>query len=611
MKRVFASTQFAASIATFGALLSICNLKAAELAFPVSGEILGTVMDGTGIPQMGASVQLFNKYQQFVSRTLTNVDGRFAFGALPADNYSVRVSLASFLPAARDKVTVKVGLDSVLEIHLATLLSSIEVSYRVPSGAMSEDWKWVLRSSPATRPVNRILPVDSTQAGLKPHVFSGTHAMISVTGGDGGLIDSNDVSADLGTSFALSTRVLGNNQVQFAGTVGQNPQFGPAAVALSAVYSRTDDSPFASPPEVTLGMLQLGGVGTAANAVGGGNGSIAGTPQIPVMRAMSLSLYQVADPLDTVHIEYGAKGETVEYGQHINRVSPFARMTVNISPGIAVIAAFSDGGTPDALTAHQQYQRAELDGHPDDLSESLQSISRLPQIANSNNHLELERTQNYELGVSKTAGFTTFSASGFYEKVNNGRLNVSGDLSMLNSGDLFSDGISTTSLYNFGRYSRPGFLASVNQRLNDSLDLELAYGRMSGFTENQNCMAGGDWNGSHCLDQRQSSLASLNVKAKVPRTGTQISAGYGWIDPRTAVPLHTFTTQTVSAMPGFNILVRQPLPSPFGVPGHFELTADLRNLLAEGYMPMNTTDGRTLLVVEVPRAIRGGLRITF
>jgi hypothetical protein len=610
LKRVFARTQLTATIAALSALLSMCNTNAAELAFPVSGEILGSVTDAAGIPQMGASVQLFNKYQQFLARTLTNVDGRFAFGALPADNYSVRVSLASFLPAARDRVAVKVGLDSVLEIHLATLLSRIEVSYRVPSAAMSEDWKWVLRSSPATRPINRIL-VDSTQqAGLKPHVFSGTHALISVSGGDNGLIDSNDVAADLGTSFALSTRVLGNNQVQFAGTVGQNPQFGPAAVALSAVYSRTEDSPFASPPEVTLSMQQLGGIGTAINT-GGGNGSIVGTPQIPVLRAMSLNLYQVADPLDNVHVEYGAKGETVEYGQHINRVSPFARVTVNLSQEMAVIAAFSDGGSPDALTAHQQYQQAELEGRPDDLSGSLQSISRLPQIANSDNRLQLERTQSYDLGISKTAGSRTFSASGFYEKVSNGRLNVTGDLSMLNSGYLFSDGVSTTSLYNFGRYNRPGFLGSINQRVNDSLDVELAYGRMGGFTENKANIASGDWSGARFLEQRQSSLASLNVKAKVPHSGTRISAGYGWSDPHTAIPLHTFTTQNVSAMPGLNILVRQPVPSPFGVPGHFELTADLRNLMAAGYMPMSTADGRTLLVVEVPRAIRGGLRITF
>ena len=47
----------------------------------------------------------------------------------------------------------------------------------------------------------------------------------------------------------------------------------------------------------------------------------------------------------------------------------------------------------------------------------------------------------------------------------------------------------------------------------------------------------------------------------------------------------------------------------FGLPSHLELTADLRNLLAQGYVPAGS--GGQLLIVQSPRAIRGGLNLTF
>ena len=160
MAPVLASKNIAAAVMIAGVLAGVGNVSGADLSLRLTGDVLGTVLDAAGTPQMGATVQIFNKYQHFIARTLTAPDGRFAFAGLPGDSYSVHVSLSSYLPAARDKVVVKPGLDSILQIHLATLFSNIEVSYTVPTAAMSDDWKWVLRSSPATRPVTRLFSED-------------------------------------------------------------------------------------------------------------------------------------------------------------------------------------------------------------------------------------------------------------------------------------------------------------------------------------------------------------------------------------------------------------------------------------------------------------------
>ena len=615
LKPVFADTILVKALALAGFLvLGVSTATAGDLSVAVTGNLLGVVADGGGIPQMGATVQLFNKYERQMAKTVTAPDGRFAFAALPADVYSVRVSLASFLPASREKIAVRAGLDSVLEIHLATLFSSIELSYTLPTGTMSNDWKWVLRSSPATRPITRLLEEEDEQASasdtLHPRIFSGTHAMLSINGGDGGLIDSDSTQADLGTGFVVSTNVLGKNQLQVGGTFGQG--VGPSAMGLCAIYSRSDNGGLGEAPEVTLTIAQLGILGPQ---VQGSQASLsgAGFGGTPVVRDMSLSIYEVADPLGGVHLEYGMTGEAVESEQPTSRVSPFARLTVEAGAAGRFIAAYSDGGRPDELSAHQaEGQQGSETGaeNGDDMLNAVNALARLPELSDRDGRLELQRTQNYEIGYSRTEGSRTWAASAFYEDVSNGRIYVAGNTSELAVNDLLSDGVSTTSAYNIGHYDRSGYLASVDQHVNDALDVALAYGRMGGFTTNGNGMQSAGVEDKF-LEERDHNLATANVRTHLPRAGTEITANYGWVDSGAVIPRHIFTTQNMYVSPGLNIMVRQPLPSLFGMPGRLELTAALQNLLAQGYLPLNGGDARSLLVVQAPRAIRGSLNFIF
>ena len=578
--------------------MSVCA-KGADLVLPLTGNVLGSVLDTAGAPQMGASIQLFNKFQHLIAKASTGADGRFAFAGLPADFYSVRVSAASYLPVMSNRIAVKAGLDSMLQIHLATLFSNVELSYAVPAGGMSNDWKWVLRSSPATRPINRLLGNEGgvEEAGMRPKIFSGTHAMVSVSGGDSSLIDSDSAQSDLGTGFILSTNILGKNQIQVGGNYAQNSLLGPAAMGLCAIYTREPDGGFRETPEVTLTVSEFGLAGGQAGPAGA---------NIPSVRAMSLSIYQTLDPIDDVHLEYGMTGESVDYLQHTSRVSPFARVTVSAGVAGQFVASYSDGGRPDELLAHQPGDSvAREDLQSDDISSAASTLSRLPQLSYANGRLELQRTHSYEVGYRKTAGSRTYGLSAFYEDVSNGRVNVAGDTSSLPLGDLLSDGISKTTIYNVGRYNRNGLVGSVNQRVNESLDVSVSYGRMGGFTADPIGTQAG------ILKQRSHNVANANLNAHLPKAGTKLTAGYGWMDDGAVIPRHVFTTQNTYISSGFNIMVRQPLPPLFGMPGHFELTADLRNLLAQGYLPISAVDGHPLLVVQSPRAVRGGLNFIF
>src|ERR1700685_130086 len=130
----------------------------------LSGELLGQVSSGLGISQMGATVLLFNRYDVLVRQSLSDAQGRFAFDGLAPDLYSIRVSLASFVPAFRRNITVLPGAESLLKINLANVLSTVALipATSAPGTLMTDDWKWVLRASQATRPALRLLPDWST-----------------------------------------------------------------------------------------------------------------------------------------------------------------------------------------------------------------------------------------------------------------------------------------------------------------------------------------------------------------------------------------------------------------------------------------------------------------
>jgi hypothetical protein len=100
------------------------------------------------------------------------------------------------------------------------------------------------------------------------------------------------------------------------------------------------------------------------------------------------------------------------------------------------------------------------------------------------------------------------------------------------------------------------------------------------------------------------------MSGSFPVTGTRFSAAYGYSDHRSLMPVHAYLAERFDEAPGLNISIRQPLPSIGGMPGRFEATAELRNLLRQGYLPVSISD-RSILLTNAPRALRGGLSFIF
>ena len=59
------------------------------------------------------------------------------------------------------------------------------------------------------------------------------------------------------------------------------------------------------------------------------------------------------------------------------------------------------------------------------------------------------------------------------------------------------------------------------------------------------------------------------------------------------------------------MLFRSPLPQTTYLPGKFEATAEFRNLLAQGYVPLQAADGRRMFLIQSARSFRGGVNFIF
>jgi hypothetical protein len=105
---------------------------------------------------------------------------------------------------------------------------------------------------------------------------------------------------------------------------------------------------------------------------------------------------------------------------------------------------------------------------------------------------------------------------------------------------------------------------------------------------------------------------SGKLSGKVPGCKTQWTTSYGWLSGPALTPVDMFNASAGQSDPYLNVFLRQPLPGfSFLLPVHMEAMLDLRNLMAQGYVPVMGQDGRTVYLVQSARSVRGGVAFTF
>ena len=117
------------------AAVSAFALKpAAAQAKPVLGKLAGVVRDVAGTPQMGASVELVPEFAGLAAphSLLTNTQGIFQGNKLLPGLYTLRVTLAGFLPTLEKHVRVSANLTTVVRVELESMYATFVSPRRRP-----------------------------------------------------------------------------------------------------------------------------------------------------------------------------------------------------------------------------------------------------------------------------------------------------------------------------------------------------------------------------------------------------------------------------------------------------------------------------------------------
>ena len=552
-------------------VVSLCMAASAGVN---PGSISGNVKDTGGVPQMGATVEVVSAAGQMLT-AYTDAKGHFSLAGLRPGNYNVQVSAPSFLPTLREDVVLASGASKVLNITLNTLFEAVRMLPPLKKGDVEDDsWKWTLRST-ANRPVlrfddNTALIVE-TQAEGQP--LKGSLAVMA-----GAASQGYGSASDLGTAFSVEQSIFHTGTLGFSGDLGYGSGVPDGVVRAS--YSRDNADGWRQ--SVSLIVRRFSAPDTVPR--GGALGAI----------AMSYSDgFSIGDLLD---FQVGGEGQAIQFlGHEANAFRPNATMDLHLGANTILEYRYA---TSEPNTRGSKG----FDSAPADLSETG------PRMTMVNGDPMLENAHHHEISLSQRMGNNKIQVAYFNDRVKDPALLGVGDINAA-SVDILPDIYSGTFSYNGGELRSQGarFVFRRNMSSNLNATLDYSYG---GVLALQQPVV--DWNMvRHSIGREWRHSAALKLDGTLPRYKTKWIASYRWTSGETLVPVDMFNASAGQTDPYLNLFIRQPLPRFHGIPGNMEALIDVRNLLAQGYVPVIGPDGSTVYLVQSARSVRGGVAFTF
>ena len=565
------------AIAAFSLGGLLCLVAVPLSAAPNSGGISGVVVDSRGTPQMGATVLVSSErlLDSLSWTVLTNDRGRFATSTLPAGMYSVRVTLAGFLPTMEQHIQVNDQHTTLLEIVLGSVFSSLERLRRVPDQQIAaDDWTWVLRSSAATRSVLRWQDSQIVLNGQQAADIGqkqGVHALLDLTSGadrPGSIGNPEDSPAtalvyDVGVGSRAHFLVAGQFNYEDASQAG----------GLAAEWLPSGEIGSGPVTSFVIRQSRLG-------------------PDGPVFRGLRVSHDDGLSIGDRVFVRYGA--EYIAAGFNSGTTSALRpRGEVALQLGRSWQASVMVASRP--WQDSTEFQSA--------LESAIDSLDAFPTLMVRDGHPVLEDGWHEEITLKYSLnGKASLSAAAFHDRSNHTAVIGKGGFP---NPDFLQDYFSNAFAYDGGTSTSTGARVAYRQKLADGIDAAVVYAYAGAL----------GLDGDQAASTLRSQLATRyhqslggRVSTRVPHVGTKFTAGYKWFSGPAVSHLDPYGESLYRLDPYLSMELRQPLPSLLQC--HMEVLAEVGNLLAQGYVPISTNDGQVVLVSS-PRYFRGGLSIQF
>jgi len=548
-------------------------------ATPVSGNLTGLVRNGAGTPQMGASVQVISEApgSNTAKDFFTNTEGIFRGDKLTPGLYTVRVTLAGFLPTLQQHVRINANLTTMVRIEMESMFSTLEQLRKQPSAAKAEsdDWKWVLRSAPGTRPV---LEWDDYGAVLSSGIDrKAGQPKLLMEFTDGALRPGSvsNVASAPGTAFAYDQE-LGTGKLLVAGQVSyqDSPAGGVATVWLP---TGTGAGPHTA---LVLREAALGETGLT-------------------FRGMRLDQGGALALGDRLLVRYGGEYVLVGLGRAVSTVRPRVSLEKKLNDNWHAEAVFAaQPGTPNP---------AEAD--PSDLQTALVSaldqLDAFPALMWRDGRPVLQGGWHEEIAADRRVGeHGKLQVAVFHD--DDHHLAVFGRGTELPEQEYFQDIFSNAFAYDGGAASSWGGRVAFKEKIGDNTEVTAVYSMGGALAPDVMAQAEMALRDSLRMVERQS--AGVNVSTKLPGKGGRVTVGYKWVSGPALTRVDAFGESLYQMDPFLHMSIRQQLPK-FG-PGRWEAIADCDNLMAQGYLTMTTRDGQVALVPAF-RTFRGGLSLQF
>ena len=562
---------------------SFAAIPAAAQARPVPGKLAGEVRDAAGTPQMGASVELLSEAVGVAATRsfLTNTQGMFRGDKLAPGFYTVRVTLAGFLPTLEKHIRVTSNLTTVVRIELETMFASLDQLRRMPSSTTAEvdDWKWVLRSASAMRPVlewvDRGTLSASTVAGDSGRPRAPRMRM-EFTDGARRPTSASSVDSSPATAVAYDQKLGGTSRMILAGQVSYDTD-APAG-GIATVWLPTGTLGAGPHTALVLREAKLG-------------------PEGPTFRGVRFDQGGALALGDRTVLHYGGEYVLVGLGAAASSLRPRAELNVRLSDDWSTAFVFASMPSgPGPLEAN--------DAQPGGaLAAALNELDAFPALLWRQGHPVLQNGLHEEISAERKMGARgTFQVAGFHD--DNRHVAIFGRGSDLPAADYFQDYFSTGFAYDGGSSSSWGTRLAFREKLDGDVELTAVYSFGGALTPSDDA----DGLLREALRTAQRHSLGAGISAKVPRLGTKVQAGYKWVNGVTVSSVDSYGESLFRMDPYLHLIFRQPLPR-FAL-GRWEAIADCNNLLAQGYVSTNSRDGHVVLVPAF-RTFRGGLSVQF
>ena len=559
--------------------LSLAAGGAAAQARSALGKLAGVVHDTVGTPQMGATVEVVPEAggKTIPLGLLTDTLGVFQGERLAPGLYTVRVTLAGFLPTIQQHIRISAHLTTVVRIEMESMLASLDQLRRQPASVSveSDDWKWVLRSAGATRPVLQWMDDGAVGTNVAFDVRAlEPRARLEFTDGARRPGSPSNLPATPATAFAYDQR-LGGGRLLLAGQANYQGQA--AGGGFATVWLPTGSLAGAH-SALVLRESQLG-------------------PDGPTFRGVRLEQGGSMPLGDRLLLHYGAEYVLVGMTRSATSIRPRLELESRISDDWRAAVIFAEEpGAPTPLESDERQMGGEL-------AAALDELDSFPTLLWRGGRPVLEGGWHEEVSLERKMGTrTTVQAAGFHD--DNRHVAVFGRGNDLPAADYFQDYFSNGFAYDGGSSGSWGARVAFREKLTDGVEVTAIYA----FAGALSPIEGAEGATRDILRTTMHNSVGANVSTRVPGSGTKVNAGYKWVGGAIVSRLDPFGESLYKMEPFLHVGVRQALPK-FG-PGRWEASANCDNLFAQGYVSVNTQDGRAVLVPAF-RTFRGGLSVQF